>query len=216
MSNKIKIEDRDLDIIKELLFNGKKDFISTKTFEAIIELLEEKEKECSQLRLLNFKLGKDNENVGVDLYEEIKKYREEITELKTQIKNLQDECKRVHEMYYKESYRNYKLSEISCEWNARRSIEKIEDILNSNSQERLYEVLTEVKRFFKECTPNKDIRIKDFIPEDEYIKCLKSYISLQEIKKIAEQILDDDDNHCPFELTKQILNKCEVANEKEN
>lgn len=35
----------------------------------------------------------------------------------------------------------------------------------------------------------------------------KANKTLQEIKEIAEQILDDDDNHCPFELTKQILQK---------
>lgn len=31
----------------------------------------------------------------------------------------------------------------------------------------------------------------------------------EEIKKLALQILDDDNNHCPFELTKEILNKIE-------
>ena len=44
----------------------------------------------------------------------------------------------------------------------------------------------------------------------------KTRETLTEIKEIAEQILDDDDNHCPFELTKQILqkiNECEGNND---
>ena len=44
------IDGYNLEYIKELLYNGQRSAISTKTFEAIIETLENKEQECERLK----------------------------------------------------------------------------------------------------------------------------------------------------------------------
>ena len=50
---------------------------------------------------------------------------------------------------------------------------------------------------------------------DDEIQINNLFQVLQEIKQVALQILDDDDYHCPFELTKEILNKIEKLKTEE-
>ena len=56
MTDKQIIDGENLDRIKNLLFEGQRDAISTKTFEAIIETLELKEQECEKLKNDKFAL----------------------------------------------------------------------------------------------------------------------------------------------------------------
>ena len=145
-----------------------------------------KEQECEILKKeVQQTLKKNAEN-----YSNSCLLQKEVNQLKEQIKRLQEDLKIRCDMYFKESYKNYKLSEISCEWNARSCIEKLEKFLMSDDLliEKISNASNEIKRFFKECTPNKDKRLADFIPEDEYTKCLKAQQQLDQLKAENDEL----------------------------
>ena len=95
-------------------------------------------------------------------------------------KRLQDDLKRIYEMYFKESDKNYKLSEISLEYNARRCIENLyKDICDdTKSVQETYILMkdrvSEFLRIHKVMTLNYD---------EQKITYRQT---LQEIKAIAE------------------------------
>lgn len=95
-------------------------------------------------------------------------------------KRLQDDLKRINKMYFKESDKNYKLSEISLEYNARRCIENLyKDICDdTKSVQETYilmkDRISEFLRIHKVMTLNYDEQKTTYRQ------------TLQEIKEIAE------------------------------
>ena len=151
----------------------------------VLEELSHRTQECEELKEeVQQALKKNAEN-----YSNSCLLQKEVNQLKEQIKRLQEDLKIRCDMYFKESYRSYKLSEISCEWNARRCIEELEKFLINDDTltDKISNISSEIKRFFKECTPNKDIRLADVIPEDEYTKCLKAQEQLNQLKAENEE-----------------------------
>ena len=73
-----------LSSIKEMLFEGKRDAISTKTFEEIIYVLEAKEQECDQLKAENEKMSKGYE----ELTEIVSPYIDDFTGYNEELKGF--------------------------------------------------------------------------------------------------------------------------------
>lgn len=80
----IMIDGFKLSSIKEMLFEGKRDAISTKTFEEIIYVLEAKEQECDQLKAENKKMSKGYE----ELTEIVSPYIDDFTGYNEELKGF--------------------------------------------------------------------------------------------------------------------------------
>ena len=82
----------------------------------------------------------------------LEKLQKENEELKETINRLQKDCKRNNDLYMKERDKNYKLSEISKEYNARRCIEKLYRLICDDTksvQETYIALKDEVSEFLR-------------------------------------------------------------------
>lgn len=144
--------------------------------------------------------------------ETLKKLQQENEKLKEIINRLQKDCKRNNDLYMKEWDKNYKLSEISKEYNARRCIEKLYRLICDDTksvQETYITLKDEVSEF---------LRIHKTM-SSKYEEAKQTYKqALEEIRKEANRLLFEENpiygynNSNYFEiLAKYVLAKTDEA-----
>lgn len=149
----------------------------------------------------NLELKQENETLTFKLklaqadYEASEQENEKLKEIQ---KRLQDDLKRTNEMYFKESNKNYKLSEISNEYNARRCIESLIAVLDNdtNSIEDNYKTIEKYIREFirihKVMTLKYDEQKTTYRKALEEIKnnCVETLATIAEEGKPGGAIID--------------------------
>lgn len=137
---------------------------------------------------------------GAELYEKNVQLQKENEELKETINRLQKDCKRNNDLYMKEWDKNYKLSGISKEYNARRCIEKLYRLIcdgTKSVQETYITLKDEVSEF---------LRIHKTM-SSKYEEAKQTYKqALEEIREIAKHWLNNDWScyHCRSNMDEKL------------